>query len=82
MAECLPTGEVKVLLGVASGATLSYQRTPVSWLQSGPPKAHTQRGLEPFRVALPYWVPVFHTRTGDWDTDGSPLMEQHLHLGN
>ena len=26
---------------------------------------HTQRGLESFRVALPYWVPVFHKRTGD-----------------
>ena len=33
MAACFPAGEVKVLLGVASGATLSYQRTPVSWLQ-------------------------------------------------
>ena len=50
--------------------------------KAGPPKAHTQRGLGPFRVALPYWVPVFHKWTGDRDNGGSPLMEQDLNLTN
>ena len=82
MAECLPEGEVKLLLGVASGASLSTSGLQFLGFKAAPHKAHTQRGLGPFRVALPYWVPTFHKRAGDWDTDGSRLMEQHLHLGN
>ena len=62
------------------------QAFPTSGLQflgckAAPPKVHTQRVLEPFKLALPYGVPEFHKWTGDWDNDGS-LIEQHLYLGN
>ena len=82
MAKCLPAGEVKVLIGVASGASLSTSGLQFLGCKAAPPKVHTQKVLEPFRVALPYWVPVFHKWTGDRDNGGSPLMEQHLHLSN
>ena len=48
MAECLPAGEVKVLIGVASGASLSTSGLQFLGCKAAPPKAHT-KGLRTFQ---------------------------------